>query len=114
MAEKFDNIEDYLAYVGQFRQNEYGRRFRGQFCDQRGTAELGMLAAPSEQEYEELARAVKAMTAAEKAAPEKLGNEQIKDIARTAGADCGNVSIFINGYVLARKESADQGSENKK
>ena len=72
-----------------------------------------MLTAPSEREYQELKRVVKVMTAAEKAAPEQLSNEQIKDIAQTARADCGNVSIFINGYVLARKEAAGQGNENK-
>ena len=104
MAQEFDDIESYLAYVGRFRQSSYGRQFRTQFRDKQGTAELAMLASPSEQEYEQFRRAVAVMTENEKNHPEVLTDEQIKDIARTADADCGNISIFINGYVLARKD----------
>ena len=104
MTDELENIEEYLEYVGRFRGSGFGRQFRGQFKDARGTAELAMLAAPSEKEYEEFDRAVTAMTAEEKSQPEKLSDEQIKDIAARAKADCGNVSIFINGFVLARKK----------
>jgi hypothetical protein len=102
---QFGNIEEYLTYVGRFRESGYGRQFRTQFRDNRGTAELAMLAAPSEAEYEEFRRVVEAMTEAEKAAPEKLSDAQIAELAVRAGADCGNVSIFINGYVLAQKNA---------
>ncbi|MCF7958391.1 MAG: hypothetical protein K9M57_08090, partial [Phycisphaerae bacterium] len=66
-------------------------------------AELAMLAAPTTEEFEQLKRAVAIMTDQEKKQPEKITELQIKDIAETIGADCGNVNIFINGFVLARK-----------
>ena len=99
-----DSIEEYLEQVGRGRDNAFGRRYRQQFRDSRGTAELAMLAAPSEAEYEDFCRAVAAMTEEEKEHPEKLNDTQIHEIARRAHADAGNVSIFINGYVLARKQ----------
>jgi hypothetical protein len=101
---KFANIEDYLEYVGTFRNSAFGQRYRHQFRDVRGTAELAMLASPSEQEYRDFCQAVTVMTAAEKNHPELLGDEQIREIAERAHVDCGNVGIFINGYVLAKKK----------
>ncbi len=102
---KFADIEQYLRYVGQGRQSSFGKRFRSQFRDNRGTAELAMLAAPDEQEYEDFCRSVAVMTTDEKENVELLSSEQIKDIAQRAQADCGNVSIFLNGYVLAQKKA---------
>ncbi len=104
MAEIGD-IEEYLQYVGRFRRSQFGKQFRSQFRDSRGTAELAMLAAPSEEEYEDFRRAVAAMTAQQKQCPEKLTDEQIGAIAQRSKADRGNVSIFVNGYVLARKKA---------
>ena len=99
MSEKA-NIESYLEYVGRFCGSKYGRQFRTQFRDQRGTAELSMLKAPNKTEYDDFRRAVSVMTEEEKARADKLTDEEIQDIARRAKADPGNVSIFINGYVI--------------
>jgi len=104
--ENCTNIEDYLEYVGRFRQNDFGRQFRTQFRDTRGTAELAMLASPSQSEFDDFRRTVQAMTEQEKSAPEELTDQQIADLARRTGADPGHVNIFINGYILARKNAA--------
>ena len=105
MKKGFGNIEEYLEYVGRGRGDAFGKRYRSQFRVRRGTAELAMLAAPSEEEFEDFRRAVEVMTEAEKADVEKLSDEQIREIAQRAKADTANVSIFINGYVLAKKKS---------
>ena len=107
--DEIGDIEEYLRYVGRFRQSRYGKQFRSQFRDSRGTAELAMLAAPTEKEYEDFQRAVTAMTAEEKRCPEAVTDEQIGAIAERGGADRGNVSIFLNGYVLARKKARTSG-----
>ena len=101
MNKEFKNIEEYLEYVGQGRKNAFGRRYRQQFRDTQGTAELAMLAAPSEVEYEDFRRAVAAMTDDERQRPEELNDVQIQEIAQRGQADAGNVSIFVNGFVLA-------------
>ena len=62
-----------------------------------------MLAAPSEDEYEAFQRVVAVMSRQEKVNVELLGDEQIKDIAERAQADCGVTGIFLNGYLLALK-----------
>ncbi len=105
MKKGIGSIEEYLEFVGRGRGDAFGKRYRTQFCDRRGTAELAMLAAPSEEEYEDFRCAVEVMTEAEKADVEQLRDEQIRDIAERAQADTANVSIFINGYVLAKKKS---------
>ena len=104
--ERIGSIDEYLAYVGRGRASAFGQRFRSQFRDTRGTAELGMLASPSEEEYAELSRLVGEMTAAEKARVEKLSDEEVRGIAERCGVESGTASIFVNGYVLARKQSA--------
>ena len=112
--DSFANIEEYLEYVGRFRQSGFGRAFRSQFRDTRGTAELAMLASPSEEEYDDFRRAVEAMTEKEKSHLEKLTDQQIREIAQRAQVDCGNVSIFVNGYVLACKNvKANRQQKNK-
>jgi len=108
-AAGIDGIEAYLEYVGRLRHSPFGRRFRRQFRDTRGTAELAMLAAPSEQEYADFRRVVAAMTAAEKAAPETLTDEEIQALAERAGAEPAHAAIFINGYVLQRKKVGHSG-----
>ena len=107
------DIEEYLAYVGRQRGSGFGRRFRSQFRDLRGTSELAMLAAPSAEEYEEFQRAVAVMTGREKQNVELLSDEQIQDIADRAEADYGTVGIFLSGYVLACKNERmrQQGNE---
>ena len=69
----------------------------------RGTAEIAMLAAPSQQEYDEFQRILEAMTKEEKAHPDTFTDEQIQDIAHRAKAESANVGIFINGYVLTNR-----------
>ena len=101
---KCNNIEEYLNYIGQCRSDSFGQRFRQQFRDNRGSAELAMLAAPSEIEFQQLKRTVDIMTDLEKTNIEDLNDEQIKKIADSASADCGNVSIFFNGFILQRKK----------
>ncbi len=66
-----------------------------------------MLAAPSEEEFEDFCRAVTVMTKREKAAVEILADEQIAEIAERCCGDCGNIGIFLNGYVLACREATE-------
>ncbi|MDI9432874.1 MAG: hypothetical protein QM570_14255 [Planctomycetota bacterium] len=111
MAEKEPNfvpkvkisLEEYLEEVARFCENEYGKRFRGQFQDMEGTSELAMLAAPTAAELKELRRAVAIMTAAEKHNAERLSDEQVERIAEDAKVDPANFAIFINGYTLTCK-----------
>ena len=105
VKKEIGSIEEYLEHVGRCRQDAFGRRYRSQFRDRRGTAELAMLAAPSEEEFEDFRRAVEAMTEHEKANVEQLDDEQIRRIAQRCEADSANVSIFINGYVLAKRKT---------
>lgn len=107
MTGDFDTIEKYLEHVGRQRRSDFARRFRRQFQDTRGTAELAMLAAPNEKEYADFQQAVARMTEQEKTHPETLSDEQIRDIAERAEADPGNVSIFLNGYILARRPATE-------
>ena len=74
--------------------------FRGQFGDNEGRSELAMLVAPSQDELEQLKRAVAIMTDQEKAEAAHLSDEQIQRIAVDARVDPGNLAIFMNGYAL--------------
>jgi signal recognition particle GTPase len=76
---------------------------RSQFKDIRGSSELAMLAAPTEEELQQLKKAVAIMTPAEKKNADSLSDEQIQKIAADAGIDSGIFAIFINGYELQRK-----------
>ena len=96
-------LAEYLQQIGRCRGDAFGRRFRQQFADNRGTAELGLLAAPSEEEYAALSRAVEIMTEQEKADPGALTEQQLNDIAASADIDRGCLQIFLNGYELAQK-----------
>ena len=96
-------IEQYLDKVAVFAGDEFGRRFRGQFRDHRGSSELAMLACPSEQELQQLRRAVAIMTPAEKAGAAELTDQQVATIASDAGVDPGVLAIFFNGYALHSK-----------
>ena len=96
-------IEDYLADVGRCRNNTFGQRFRNQFRDNRGSAELAMLASPNEQEYRDFCETVNVLTADEKNSIERLTDDEVSEIACRAKADQGNVSIFLNGYTLEKK-----------
>jgi signal recognition particle GTPase len=76
---------------------------RERFRDIKGSSELAMLAAPSNEELEQLKRAVAIMTADEKNFADKLTDEQIHRIAADAGIEAANLAIFINGYALHSK-----------
>ena len=97
------SVEQYLDEVAQFCNNQYGNEVRSRFKDVRGTSELAMLAAPTEQELEQLRRAVAIMTPSEKKMAERLSDEQIERIAADARVDPANFAIFMNGYALMCK-----------
>jgi signal recognition particle GTPase len=96
-------LEEYLERLSLFSDNEYGKIVRTQFQDIRGSAELAMLASPTAEELGQLKKAVAIMTESEKQNACNLSDEQIQRIASDAGADAGNLAIFINGYCLQRK-----------
>ena len=48
------SIEQYLEIIARFSDNEYGKMVRDQFKDINGSSELGMLAAPSAEELQQL------------------------------------------------------------
>ena len=97
------SLEEYLEEVARFCEDEYGGRFRDQFEDTRGTSELAMLVAPTEQELKELRTAVAIMTATERRDADRLSDDQIASIAQDARIDPANFAIFINGYALTCK-----------
>ncbi len=94
------SIEQYLKKLARFSGSEYGKMIRCQFKDIQGDSELAMLAAPSEEELEQLKKAVAIMTPAEKETVADLTDAQIQKIADDARIDPANFAIFINGYVL--------------
>jgi hypothetical protein len=97
------SIDQYLEKLARFAGSEYGNMIRTQFQDIKGSSELAMLAAPSEEELEQLKKAVAIMTPAEKGKAERLSDEQIQRIAVDAEIDPANFAIFINGYALRCK-----------
>jgi len=99
------SIEDYLAKIGQGRHSAFGKRFRQQFADNRGSAELAMLTAPNEKEYSDFSKIVAIMTRFEKTHPDEMTEDQVQDIAKTVDIELSTVQIFINGFVLARRQN---------
>ena len=97
------SIEQYLVKVARFSGNEFGKLIRNQFKDMEGSSELGMLAAPTHEELEQLKKAVAIMTPGEKQNAGSLTDEQTQKIADDAKIDPANFAIFINGYALCRK-----------
>ena len=59
-----------------------------------------MLASPSENEWEQLKKAIAIMTPTEKASVAELSDEQVQAIATDARIDQATLTIFINGYIL--------------
>ena len=96
-------IEDYLQSLEPFVDDAYGRQIRNQFQTIDGKSELAMLSSPSRDEYQQLARAVAIMTAAEKEQADSLSDEQVERIAEDAKVDKALLAIFINGYALKVK-----------
>ena len=95
-------LEGYLKSLEAFVDAPYGRQIRRQFERIAGNSELAMLQSPSQDEYEQLCRAVAIMTPAEKQAAASLGDEQVEKIADDANVDRALLAIFINGYALKK------------
>ena len=93
-------IEQYLEKVARYSDDEYGKLVRNQFQDIEGASELAMLAAPSAEELEQLAKAVAIMTLAEKLNADRLTDDQVQRLAADAQIDPANLAIFFNGYAL--------------
>ncbi len=93
-------MDAYVEKLSRFADDEYGRQFRRQFEDNRGSSELGMLQSPSGDELAQIRKAVAIMTPAEKRRAGDLTDEEIQRIADDAGIDRGVFAIFVNGYVL--------------
>lgn len=107
-SRRCETVEAYLAQVGRCRGSAFGQRFRQQFRDMRGTAELAMLASPSDEEYQAFCRVVAAMSEEEKAHPERLDAPAMAELARRAEVQQGTAAIFINGFVLQRKKDSQR------
>jgi hypothetical protein len=88
-------IEDYLQSLEAFVDDAYGRQIRSQFQTIDGKSELAMLTSPSRDEYDQLARAVAIMTAAEKKDAAMLSDEQVNRIAEDAKVDKALLAIFF-------------------
>jgi signal recognition particle GTPase len=97
------SIEQYLKKVARFADSDYGKLVRSQFEDIEGASELAMLAAPSDEELDQLKKAVAIMTPDEKENARNLTDEQIQRIAADARIDPAILAIFINGYALHYK-----------
>ena len=95
---------EYLDKLALCVDDEYGRVVRQRFADNKGSAELAMLASPSSDELEQLKKAAAIMTPSEKETAEKLTDEQVAKIAEDAKIDPAILAIFINGYSLELKE----------
>jgi K+-sensing histidine kinase KdpD len=94
------SLQQFLEKVAQKTDDNFGKQFRGFFADNKGSAELAMLASPSKDEIEQLKKAVAIMTADEIKNAGSLTDEQVKKIARDAGIDSALLAIFINGYAI--------------
>lgn len=100
-------IEDYLEQISRCVNDPFGRRLRQRFADNRGFAELAMLAAPNNEELESLKKAVAVMTPAEKTRAAELSDEQVRKIADDARIDPAILAIFINGYALETRKPSE-------
>jgi hypothetical protein len=96
-------LEDYLARVAEFVENDYGKLVRHRFNDSLGSSDLAMLISPTADELVELQRAVAIMTQTEKAQAATLSDERIQSLAEDARVDAANLAIFFNGYALTCK-----------
>ncbi|MCD6395828.1 MAG: hypothetical protein J7M40_20275 [Planctomycetes bacterium] len=101
-------MDAYIEKLSRFADDEYGRQFRRQFEDNRGSSELAMLQSPSGDELAQIRKAVAIMTRAEKGGACDLTDEQIHRIADDAGIDRGLFAIFVNGYALECRKSPSE------
>ena len=95
-------LDEYLTSLERFVDDAYGRRMRSQFQSIDGRSELAMLAAPTREEYDQFCRLTEAMTPDEKQNAAQLTDEQVADIAKTAGVDPALAAIFINGFAIEK------------
>lgn len=98
------SLEKYLEMIAQSVDNPRGLRIRTNFADNLGQSELAMLSSPTNDELQQLKRAVAIMTPGEKQNAENLTDQQIRTIAADARIDPANLAIFINGYILAKRK----------
>ena len=96
------SLVEFLEKISQKTDDSFGKQYRSFFADNKGSAELAMLASPTGSEVEQLKRAVAIMTESEKKNADKLSDEQVKKIADDAKIDAAVFAIFINGYALQR------------
>ncbi len=89
--------------MAKFAESDYGNMIRNQFKDIKGSSELAMLAAPSDEELQQLKKAVAIMTPGEKEKADSLTDEQIQKIAADAQIDPAIFAIFMNGFELQHK-----------
>ncbi len=99
------SLQQYLEKVLQKTSDSFGKQYRGFFADNKGSAELAMLASPTKDEARQLQIAVAIMTEDEKKNADKLNDEQVRKIAKDANIDSGMFAIFINGYALYCKKN---------
>ncbi len=104
-------LAQYLKKLSLFADDQYGRQYRKQFEDNRGSSELAMLQSPSSDELVQLERAVAIMTPDEKKNACDLTDDQIHRIAEDALIDSGLFAIFINGYALELKKHKAKACE---
>lgn len=97
------SLVEFLEKVSQKANDSFGKQVRCFFADNKGSAELAMLASPTSGEVEQLKKAVAIMTESEKKNADTLSDEQVKKIADDAKIDAGVFAIFINGYALQCK-----------
>jgi hypothetical protein len=97
------SLKQFLEKIAQKTDDSFGKQFRGLFADNKGSAELAMLASPSANEISQLRKAVAIMTEDEINNADSLTDEQVKKIAQDARIDPALLAIFINGYALHRK-----------
>lgn len=95
----------FLEKVAQKTDDSFGKQFRTLFADNKGSAELAMLASPTSNEIGQLRKAVAIMTESELKNADSLTDEQVKKIAQDAGIDPAIFAIFINGYILHCKNT---------
>ena len=96
------SLVEFLEKISQKTDDSFGKQYRSFFADNKGSAELAMLASPTSSEVEQLKKAVAIMTESEKKNADTLGDEQVKKIADDAKVDAAVFAIFINGYALQR------------
>ena len=99
------SLQQYLEKVLQKTSDSFGKQYRGFFADNKGSAELAMLASPTKEEAQQLKIAVAIMTEDEKKNAESLTDQQVKRIAADAKIDPAVLAIFINGYALCFKKA---------